>query len=100
MPHLHLDIGKSWTTDAPYRETASAIALARNYGAIAVEMEAAALYAFSEMKRKPVICYAHLTNTMAREGDDFEKGLENGSLASLKLISETINILQAQSNAL
>ena len=97
---LHLEVGKSWTTDAPYRETVSAITQAKKYGAIAVEMEAAALYAFAKLKKNKVVCFAHLTNTMAREGDDFEKGLENGSLASLKLISETVNILQNQSDEL
>ncbi|GJM29979.1 MAG: hypothetical protein DHS20C17_26140 [Cyclobacteriaceae bacterium] len=88
---LMLEIGKSWTTDAPYRETASAIARAKDFGAVSVEMEASALYAFSESKKKPVICFAHLTNTMALQGDDFEKGAENGSLAALKLVAETVN---------
>src|SRR5206468_10326486 len=39
--------GASWTTDAPYRETENAIDSARAQGALAVEMEAAALYAFA-----------------------------------------------------
>ena len=38
--------GLAWTTDAPYRETEAAIAAARAQGVLAVEMEAAALYAF------------------------------------------------------
>ena len=91
-PELKLEIGKSWTTDAPYRETAGAIAQAQAYGAIAVEMEAAALYAFATSATSgnhQVICFAHLTNTMARQGDDFEKGVENGSLDSLQLIVKT-----------
>src|SRR5204862_2230502 len=37
-------VGASWTTDAPFRETAEAIAAARSKGVLAVEMEAAALY--------------------------------------------------------
>src|SRR5262245_35242486 len=40
-------VGTSWTTDAPFRETAVAIAAARARGVHAVEMEAAALYAFA-----------------------------------------------------
>jgi len=92
MNELNLEYGKSWTTDAPYRETATAITKAKDYGAVAVEMEAAALYAFSAVKEKSVICYAHLTNHMAREGDDFEKGAENGSLASLNLVAETVKV--------
>src|ERR1700730_4709379 len=39
--------GSSWTTDAPFRETEEAIAAARSKGILAVEMEAAALYAFA-----------------------------------------------------
>ena len=92
MNELHLEYGKSWTTDAPYRESATAIAKANDYGAVSVEMEAAALYAFAEVRDKSVICYAHLTNTMAQEGDDFEKGAENGSLASLNLVAETVKV--------
>ena len=39
--------GSTWTTDAPFRETAESIALRRDEGILAVEMEAAALYAFA-----------------------------------------------------
>ena len=40
-------IASTWTTDAPYRETAAAITRAVALGAVAVEMEAAALYAYA-----------------------------------------------------
>jgi purine-nucleoside phosphorylase len=39
--------GTTWTTDAPFRETPSSLAIAATAGALAVEMEAAALYAFA-----------------------------------------------------
>ncbi len=87
---LAVSAGISWTTDAPYRETASAIAHAKDQGANAVEMEASALYAFAQARQKKVICFAHLTNTMAQQEEDFEKGLENGSIDSLTVIQETI----------
>jgi len=70
--------GSSWTTDAPYRETAAAIAAAEADGVACVEMEAAALYAYATARDRAVICLAHVTNTMATEGDDFEKGVDNG----------------------
>lgn len=54
--------GGVWTTDAPFRETEAAIAFARSEGLLAVEMEAAALYALAEAKGCPVICFAHVTN--------------------------------------
>jgi purine-nucleoside phosphorylase len=88
--------GKSWTTDAPYRETQSSINNAKGLGADSVEMEASALYAFSKAKSKPVVCFAHLTNSMAQQNGDFEKGAENGSLTSLELIYQTTRLLASQ----
>jgi len=78
--------GAVWTTDAPFRETASAIAYFRAKGAVAVEMEAAALYAFAEAQRKPVVCFAHVTNQMAAHDGDFEKGHENGAHDALEVV--------------
>jgi uridine phosphorylase len=79
--------GATWTTDAPFRETEAAIAFARSEGILGVEMEAAALYAFSEATRRPVICLAHITNQMGQVDNDFEKGHEQGSPAALQLIN-------------
>jgi uridine phosphorylase len=70
--------GASWTTDAPYRETAAAIDAASADGVLCVEMEAAALYAYAAARGVQVVCLAHITNTMATAGDDFEKGVDNG----------------------
>lgn len=77
--------GTSWTTDAPYRETAAAIEAARAAGIDCVEMEAAALYAYAAARGHAMICLAHITNTMAVAGDDFEKGAHNGVLDALAL---------------
>jgi purine-nucleoside phosphorylase len=71
-------VGSSWTTDAPYRETQEAIAAAEREAIACVEMEAAALYAYAAARRRAVVCLAHVTNTMAVAGDDFEKGVDNG----------------------
>ncbi len=78
--------GASWTTDAPFRETEAAIAAAAAAGALAVEMEAAALYAFATAGGHDVVCFAHVTNQMARDGDDFEKGAANGTTDLLRLL--------------
>ena len=86
---------KSWTTDAPYRETQSALDAMRESGAICVEMEASALYAFAERTNNQVICFAHLTNTMAREEGDFEKGEEFGSLETIDLVVRVLEMLDA-----
>jgi uridine phosphorylase len=79
--------GATWTTDAPFRETAAAIERARDHGILAVEMEAAALYAFATARGKPVLCFAHVTNQMAIADGDFEKGEDNGSAAALAVIA-------------
>lgn len=85
---------KSWTTDAPYRETQSAIQSMKEEDIVCVEMEASALYAFAKALEKKVICFAHLTNTMAQSEGDFEKGEEFGSLETIDLISEVINLMK------
>jgi uridine phosphorylase len=79
--------GASWTTDAPFRETAAAIERCRARNILAVEMEAAGLYAFARARRKPVLCFAHVTNQMAIVEGDFEKGEADGSAASLDVIA-------------
>ncbi|CAN5522497.1 hypothetical protein BH23CHL4_BH23CHL4_14020 [soil metagenome] len=78
--------GMSWTTDAPFRETKSAITAAAQQGALAVEMEAAALYAFAQARKAPVVCLAHVTNDMAVETGDFEKGVSNGADQALSIV--------------
>ena len=79
--------GAAWTTDAPFRETEAAIRQARDRGILAVEMEAAALYAFAAARQKAVLCFAHVTNRMAVESGDFEKGEADGSAAALAVIA-------------
>jgi uridine phosphorylase len=81
--------GSTWTTDAPFRETRSAIASAQAAGAQAVEMEIAGLYAFARAREKPVVCFALITNQMAQAGDDFEKGADNGASHALALVAAT-----------
>ncbi len=86
--------GATWTTDAPFRETASAIAHCRDLGIMAVEMEAAALYAFAEARQKAVVCFAHVTNQMARVEGDFEKGADDGSHDALQVVVMTARAWQ------
>ena len=83
---LRAVVGASWTTDAPFRETAAAIASARNRGVLAVEMEAAALYTLAQTTGAGVLCLAHVTNTMGQTGHDFEKGEADGTAASLAVL--------------
>ena len=85
--------GATWTTDAPYRETMHAIANAEALGIVAVEMEAAALYAFATVGDLEVICVAHVTNSMATEGDDFEKGEADGAHDALEVVAAIVERL-------
>lgn len=83
-------VGPTWTTDAPFRETAEAIEAARSEGILAVEMEAAALYTFAKANRVAVLCLAHVTNTMGQSGDDFEKGEADGTADALAVLETLV----------
>ena len=78
--------GATWTTDAPFRETGDAIESMRRRGLLAVEMEAAALYAFARARGRPVVCFAHVTNRMGRIEGDFEKGHADGTTDALRIV--------------
>jgi uridine phosphorylase len=83
--------GSSWTTDAPFRETAEAVDAARAMGILAVEMEAAALYAFARETGNDVLCLAHVTNSMAVAGQDFEKGEAGGAIDALRVLEAIVS---------
>jgi uridine phosphorylase len=97
LKHLAVPIarGASWTTDAPFRETPEAIRAMEVKGLLAVEMEAAALYAFGAARAKPVVCFAHVTNRMATVEGDFEKGEADGSVDALAVIAATAQACRA-----
>ncbi len=78
--------GATWTTDAPFRETETAIERARSDDILAVEMEAAALYTFAAVRELPVVCFAHVTNQMGQTENDFEKGEADGSQDALEVV--------------
>lgn len=83
---IPVHVGTTWTTDAPFRETQEAIDAATKAGILAVEMEAAALYAFARARQRSVLCIAHVTNQMGRIEGDFEKGIADGAEESLRVI--------------
>lgn len=86
-------VGASWTTDAPFRETETAIAAARARDILAVEMEASALYALARAKQFRVLCLAHVTNTPGSTGDDFEKGDADGTRDALMILATCVSAL-------
>jgi nucleoside phosphorylase len=88
--------GSTWTTDAPFRETAQTIAARQREGILAVEMEAAALYAFACALSRPVICLAHVTNRLGCIDGDFEKGESNGARSSIGLVKAVSSMWRLQ----
>ncbi len=88
--------GATWTTDAPFRETPTAIAAMKARGLLAVEMEAAALDAFAAARRKAVLCFAHVTNQMAQVEGDFEKGEAYGTIDALAVIVAAARAIDAR----
>jgi len=84
-----LHVGASWTTDAPFRETEAVIAQRRAEGILAVEMEAAALYALAQARQYQIICFAHVMNQLGQTEGDFEKGEASGSETALYVVSQT-----------
>jgi len=92
----HVLVGATWTTDAPFRETAEAIDTAKSKGVLAVEMEAAALYAFAGSAKVQVLCLAHVTNTMGQAGDDFEKGEADGTRDALTVLENLVSVFQTR----
>jgi uridine phosphorylase len=66
--------GATWTTDAPYRETASQVRQCRALGVLTVEMEAAAMMALATSQEAEIASLLHVTNALATSDDDFQKG--------------------------
>jgi len=91
---LRAIVGPSWTTDAPFRETADAIEAAKRRGILAVEMEAAALYTFAQACQAKVLCIAHVTNTMGQTAQDFEKGEADGTADALAVLAAIAREIQ------
>jgi purine-nucleoside phosphorylase len=86
-------VGSTWTTDAPFRETAEAIEAARSKGIFGVEMEAAAPYAFARSADVRILCLAHITNATGQDGADFEKGEADGTREALSVLGSVITAL-------
>jgi uridine phosphorylase len=56
-------------------------------------MEATALYAFAQVRQKPILCFAHVTDQMGRIDVDFEKGEADGTKDALDLVAITASRL-------
>jgi uridine phosphorylase len=80
--------GTVWTTDAPYRETAEQLERHARNGILAVEMQAASLFAFGAARGVRCGVVAHVTNGVDHSSaDQFDKGTHQLGLAILKAMS-------------
>ena len=66
--------GRVWTTDAPYRETNGQLQEWASEGVLAVEMQAASLFAFGEARNANVALVARVSNAVNHEGSQFDTG--------------------------
>jgi uridine phosphorylase len=74
---LQVAKGRVWTTDAPYRETRAELESYAAEGVLAVEMQAASLFALARRKGFQIGVIAHVTNALDTPGEAFHKGPEN-----------------------
>jgi uridine phosphorylase len=84
--------GLVWTTDAPYRETAEQIERYAAMGALAVEMQAASLFAFAAARGATIGVVAHVTNDvtnamdMDHDNETFDKGTHDLQITLLEAV--------------
>jgi uridine phosphorylase len=79
--------GRVWTTDAPYRETRTQLQRWADEGVLAVEMQAASLFAFGIARQASVACVAMVSNAVDHQGDQFNTGSQLDGLRILKAIA-------------
>jgi uridine phosphorylase len=72
--------GKVWTTDAPYRETKTQLEQWASEGVLAVEMQAASLFAFGAARDVAVAVVAMVSNAVDHDGEQFDTGSQQDGL--------------------
>lgn len=85
--------GKTWTTDAIYRETPDMIELRRNEGCITVEMEASAFFAVSQYYNIPLAQLLYAGDDVSGEEWD-SRNWNTQENVRYNLISSAINIIK------
>jgi uridine phosphorylase len=79
--------GRVWTTDAPYRETADQLRFWADHGVLAVEMQAASLFAFARARRAQVASVALVSNSVDQAVADFDTGRDEYRVAVLSAVA-------------
>ena len=78
--------GTLWTTDAPYRETRQQLDQYGEEGVLAVEMQAASLFALAQVRHAQIAVVAHVSNATDHEGEPFNRGSEHEGVEILTAI--------------
>ena len=79
--------GLVWTTDAPYRETRRQLDHWAGAGALAVEMQAASLFAFGAARGATVGIVALVSNSVDHTGEQFDTGAHDDRLRVLSAVA-------------
>lgn len=85
--------GKVWTTDAPYRETKTQLEHWARENVLAVEMQAASLYAFGTSRGVDVGCVAMVSNAVDHDGEQFDTGSQEDGLRILAACARAFKAL-------
>ena len=81
--------GPLWTTDAPYRETAEQLRRHSEAGILAVEMQAASVFALAEVRGADIGVVAHVSNAADEEETaEFDKGPDLLSFDILRAVAK------------
>lgn len=64
-------LGKTWTTDAPYRETPAKVQKRKAQGAVCVEMECASMAAVSKFREKDIFQFFYAADNL--DGTEWDK---------------------------
>jgi uridine phosphorylase len=78
--------GTVWTTDAPYRETPQQLDQYGEEGVLAVEMQAASLFALAQVRHAQIAVVAHVSNATDHVGESFNRGSEDEGVQLLTAI--------------
>ena len=80
--------GTVWTTDAPYRETRQQLDEYGEEGVLAVEMQAASLFALAQVRKAQIAVVAHVSNATDHDGEPFDRGPETEGVQILTAICQ------------
>jgi len=84
---LHVRRGRVWTTDAPYRETPEQLRFWAERNVLAVEMQAASLFAFADARRAQVAMVALVSNSVDQAAGEFDTGGDTFRMSVLAAVA-------------